>query len=361
MNYSVRSEGDLTWAHQVLRYPLRYPSVFIIGLTCLYDFLKFVTIIIFRAFSMILITIFGVLLMPLTMVSSVWEDAAFHYVGSFTVAFTNHRMKWKKWGRQNLHLGTKALICFLQKWGNQVVNLFALFLITYYTAPIKAFWAYFSLGIFGFVLQWLWDTELDVSKAWCLCFVTTFRLYHLVYLSNLWGMGFKGCHPITRVAFFTTGYYIKAADDNLLTPVCDEFARLMPDAIEDTDMKIEVPCPVPYPLNLIFSSSSTVRLVWMQEGGVSGTLAVDHKFLTKVFCFTIPSIETDYQFRLLCCEFGCARVFRFMRGVASANEVLMKNVDDIWHCYSLRETITFLANPHNELIRKDSDEENWCC
>jgi hypothetical protein len=361
MHFPVRSKEELTRAHQVLRNPLRFPSVCIIGLSCLCEFLKLVTLILFRAFSVLLITIFGVLLMTLIMVFSVWEDAALHYVGSFTNALTTHQKKWKRWGRQNLQLGIKGLIRFFQRWGNVVVNLLALFLITYYTAPTKAFWAYFCLGFFGFVLQWLGDTELDVAKAWCLCFATTFRLYHLVYLSNLWGMGFKGCHPITRVAFFTKGYYIKAADDDLLSPVCDEFAKLMPDAIKDTDLKFELQCPVPYPLNLIFSSSSTVRLNWMQEGGESGILLVDHKFLTKVFCFTIPSIETDYRFRLLCCEFGCARVFRFMRGVASANEVLMKIVGDISHCYNLRETITFLANPHNELIRKESDEENWCC
>ena len=361
MHFPVRSEEDLTRAHQLLRNPWRFPTVWIIGLTCPCEFLKFGVTTLVRAYGLLLVTIIGVVLMPLTLVFSVWEDVALHYVGSFTDALALHRKKWKRWGKQTSQLGIKALICFLQRWGNLVVQQLALLMITYYTAPTKAFWAYLCLVVLGFVLQWLGETELDVSKAWCLCLATTFGLYHLVYLSNLWGMGFKGCHPITRVAFLTTRYYIRASDDDLLSPVCDEFAKLMPHAIEDTNTKIELKCPVPYPLNLIFSSSSTVHLQWMQGGGGSGILEVDHNFSTKVFCFTIPSIETDYQFRLLCCEFGCARVFRFMRGVASANEVLMKKVDDISHCYSLRETITYVANPHNEMIRKDSDEENWCC
>ena len=361
MHFPVRSEEDLTRAHQLLRNPWKFPSVCIIGLTFPCAFLKFVAATLVRAYVLFLVTIIGLVLMPLTLVFSVWEDVALHYVGSFTDALASHRKKWNRWGRKTSQLGIKAFICFLQRWGNLVVQQLALLLITYYTAPTKAFWAYLCLVVFGFILQWLGETELDVSKAWCLCLATTFGLYHLVYLSNLWGMGFKGCHPITRVAFLTTRYYIRASDDDLLSPVCDEFAKLMPHAIGDSNTKIELKCPVPYPLNLIFSSSSTVHLQWMQGGGGSGILEVDHNFSTKVFCFTIPSIETDYQFRLLCCEFGCARVFRFMRGVASANEVLMKKVDDISHCYSLRETITYVANPHNEMIRKDSDEENWCC
>ena len=362
MHFSVRSEEEITRVHQLLRSLWRFPLVCIIGLTFLCEFLRLEVTIIFRAFSLLLITIIGVALMSLTMVFSVWEDVTLHYDGSFTDALDTHWKKWKMWERQTLKIGTKALICFLQRWGNVVVQLLALLLITYYTAPTKAFWAYLCLVFLGFVLQWFGETELDVAKAWCLCFATTFGLYHLVYLSNLWGMGFKGCHPITRVAFFTKRYYIKAADDDSFTRVCDESAEPMPHAIEDTSyMNIELQCPVPYPLSLIFSSSSMVHLAWTQVGLGSGTLEVDHKFSTRVFCITIPSIETDYQFRLPCCEFGCARVFMFMRGVKSENAVLMKKVEDISCCYSLRETITFVANPDNKLIRKESDEENWCC